>query len=111
MRLEILHPALLVFLQTVPGTLDLDQAIATRAGEVHQVREAAAVVAQVLQDALEYHPPVCVFDTFEREPYQLQIECLPVDQGIHQSLFLPPTRFDDAPDVVVAVDPGPYPGQ
>ena len=106
MCLKMLHPALLIFLQTVPGALDLDQAITTRAGEVHQVREAAAVIAKVLQDAIEYRPPVCVIDTFERELNQLQVERLPVDQWIHQALFELPARFNDAPDVVIVFDSG-----
>ena len=106
MFLKILHPALLILLQVVPGTLDLDQAIAPRAGEVQKVREAAAVVTQVLQDAIEYRPPVRVVDAFERELNEIQVECLPVDQWIHQALFELPAWFNDAPDVVITFDPG-----
>ena len=36
-----------------------------------------------LRYAIGVESIVCVFDAFEREFNQLQIECLPVDQGIH----------------------------
>ena len=91
MLMKVLHPALLVLLQAVAGPFDFDQAIATGWREVHQVGEAAAIIAQVAQNTIEYDAPVKIVDALEREPDHLQIDNLPVDERIHQALFLLPT--------------------
>ena len=90
MLLKVLHPALLILLQAIAGPLDFDQAIATSRWEVHQVGKAAAMVAQVGQDALEHQAPVKIVDALERKPDYFQVDVLPVDERVHQALFLLP---------------------
>ena len=91
MLLKVLHPALLVLLQAVAGPFDLDQTIATGWWKVRQVGKAATIIAQVAQNTIEYGAPVKIVDALEREPDHLQIDNLPVDERIHQALFLLPT--------------------
>jgi len=90
MLMKVLHPALLVLLQAIAGPFDFDQAIAASRRKVHQVGKTAAIVAQVAQDTIEHGAPVTIVDAFEREPDQLQIDNLPVDERIHQTLFMLP---------------------
>ena len=88
--MKVLHPALLVFLQAIAGPFDFDQAIAADSRKVHQVGKAAAIVAQVAQDSIEHRTPVQIVDAFERDPDYFQVDNLPVDEWVHQTLFLLP---------------------
>ena len=70
--------------------------------------KATAIVAKVVEDAIEDSEPVLIIDTFERQFDEVEIKVQPVDQRIHHSLFLSPTHRDDIPDVSVIVDRCPY---
>ena len=69
---EILHPAMLVFLQLVTRTLDFDQAIPALRRKMDEVGKAGAVVAQIDKDTIEDRAPVCVFNPLQGEVNQFE---------------------------------------